>query len=65
MIFLLIIQFREKISELEAKLQDAQSLREQTNAELSILKVAQKSVANGNMCNHDLAALEKLQEVSN
>ncbi|XP_046823008.1 kinectin-like isoform X5 [Vespa crabro] len=55
-------KFREKISELEAKLQDAQSLREQTNAELSILKVAQKSVANGNMCNHDLAALEKLQE---
>ncbi|XP_043671767.1 early endosome antigen 1-like isoform X3 [Vespula pensylvanica] len=55
-------KFREKISELEGKLQDAQSLREQTNAELSILKVAQKSVANGNMCNHDLAALEKLQE---
>nr|XP_050854408.1 kinectin-like isoform X1 [Vespula vulgaris] len=55
-------KFREKISELEAKLQDAQSLREQTNAELSVLKVAQKSVANGNMCNHDLAALEKLQE---
>ncbi|KAL2728777.1 kinectin-like isoform X1 [Vespula squamosa] len=55
-------KFREKISELEAKLQDAQSLREQTNAELSILKVAQKSVANGNMCNHDLVALEKLQE---
>ncbi|XP_043503520.1 kinectin-like isoform X6 [Polistes fuscatus] len=55
-------KFRDKVSELEAKLQDAQFLREQTNAELSVLKVAQKSVANGNMCNHDLAALEKLQE---
>ncbi|KAI4475944.1 hypothetical protein M0804_013980 [Polistes exclamans] len=55
-------KFRDKVSELEAKLLDAQFLREQTNAELSVLKVAQKSVANGNMCNHDLAALEKLQE---
>ncbi|KAK2587486.1 hypothetical protein KPH14_003189 [Odynerus spinipes] len=55
-------KFQDKISQLEAKLEDALSFREQANAELSVLRVAQKSVANGNMCNHDLAALEKLQE---
>ncbi|KAG7203267.1 hypothetical protein KM043_010362 [Ampulex compressa] len=55
-------ELQEKVSELEARLMDAESLKDEANAELSAFKAAHKSVVSGAIHSHELAVLEQLQE---
>ncbi|XP_014480150.1 PREDICTED: kinectin isoform X3 [Dinoponera quadriceps] len=55
-------KLQQKTIELEARLVNAESLTEQTNAELLALRSTQKTVSREEAESHQLATLEKLQE---
>ncbi|XP_032691151.1 kinectin-like isoform X2 [Odontomachus brunneus] len=55
-------KLQQKAIELETRLANAESLTEQTIAELSALRSAQKTVSRGEIDGYQLATLEKLQE---
>ncbi|XP_011135621.1 kinectin isoform X2 [Harpegnathos saltator] len=55
-------KLQQKAIELETRLANAESLTEQTSAELLALRSAQKTVSRGETDGHQLAVLEKLQE---
>lgn len=64
MIFLFTCpQLQDKVVELETRLKDAESFKEQTNADLLALRATSKSALN-EINTHDLGTLEKLQEVN-